>query len=138
MSMTSKTVVEAYIDGSCLGNPGKIGAGYLMYKKDVLIRKESVFLGEGTNNIAEYMALLVVLCELISSGIKSVRIYSDSNLLCEQINGNFKVKNKNILPLHVLAKKFISHFDDFSIAHIDREKNKEADKLAKNAIGFLF
>jgi ribonuclease HI len=68
---------------------------------------------------------------------KKVEIFSDSQLLCEQINGNYKVKNKNIYPLFILAKMLITKFEKFSITHIEREKNKEADELATNAIGFL-
>ena len=131
-------MVEVYIDGSCLGNPGKIGIGYLIYKDGGLLKQESVFLGEGTNNIAEYMALLFALSELANSGIRKAHIFSDSNLLCEQINGNFKVKNKIIFPLFILAKKYISMFEKITLSHIGREKNKEADRLARNATGFMF
>jgi len=64
-------------------------------------------------------------------------VFSDSQLVCEQIKGNYKVKNQNIYPLFVLAKNLISKLDDFKITHIDREENQEADELAKAATGFL-
>jgi ribonuclease HI len=83
------------------------------------------------------MALIFSLAEVLNGEDKNVKVFSDSNLLCEQINGRFKIKNKNIYPLYVLAKKIISQLENFSINHIDREKNKEADKLATEAIGFL-
>ncbi len=129
-------MVEVYTDGSSVGNPGKMGAGYAIYRDNHLIKKEGVYLGIGTNNFSEYMAFIISLAEVLSLGEKSCRVYSDSNLLCEQMNGNFKVKNKNIYPLFVLAKKISSKFDEFSIEHIDREKNSEVDKLAKEAAGF--
>ncbi|MFH1768594.1 MAG: ribonuclease HI family protein [Candidatus Omnitrophota bacterium] len=130
-------MVYVYIDGACAGNPGKMGVGYVIYKNKQIIREDSVYLGIGTNNFSEYMAFIFSLMDLISLGEKEVSVYSDSNLLCEQLKGNFRVKNKNIYPLFVLAKKIIAKFDDFNITHIEREKNKEADRLAKEATGFL-
>ena len=130
-------MVEVYTDGASIGNPGKIGIGYLIYKDKKLVKKEGVYLGVGTNNFSEYMAVIFSLCEVLSLGERDCRLYSDSNLLCEQLKGNFKVKNKNIYPLYTLAKKLISKLDSFDITHVDREKNKEADKLSREAIGFL-
>jgi len=83
------------------------------------------------------MALVLALIDALGRGIKKCQVFSDSQLLCEQINGNYKVKNNNIYPLFVMAKRLISQFDSFSITHIDREKNSEADALAKGATGFL-
>jgi ribonuclease HI len=62
---------------------------------------------------------------------------TDSQLVCEQIKGNYKVANENIFPLFTLAKKIIAQFNEFKITHIPREKNEEADKLSKKAAGFL-
>lgn len=130
-------MVKVYIDGASLGNPGKVGIGYLVYEKDALIKKEGISLGVQTNNFAEYMALVFALLEVFAIGKRQCEVFSDSKLLCEQVNGVYKVKNKNIYPLFVLVKKMISQFETFRISHIDREENKEADKLAKKAAGFL-
>jgi ribonuclease HI len=130
-------MMTVFIDGASVGNPGKVGIGYLIYKQNKLIKENGVYLGIQTNNFAEYMALIFALLDVLSVGEKNVEVFSDSNLLCEQINGNFRVKNKNIYALFVLAKAAISKFESFRISHIDREKNKEADRLATNAIGFL-
>ncbi len=130
-------MIKIYTDGACFGNPGKTGIGYLIYNENALLKKESIYLGIQTNNFAEYMALIFSLTEALSMGTKECRAFSDSKLLCEQINGNFKVKNKNIYPLFILAKNIISKFDKFSITHISREKNKKADRLAKEAIEML-
>ncbi len=130
-------MVKIYIDGASVGNPGKSGVGYLIYREDKLLKKESVYLGIQSNNFAEYMALIFALNEAINLDEKSVEVFSDSKLVCEQINGNYKVKNKNIYPLYTLAKKIISYLEKFQIKHIDREKNQEADELAKKATGFL-
>ena len=130
-------MLTIYIDGASIGNPGKVGIGYLIYRNNDLLRQEGVYLGIQTNNFAEYMALIFALSETLSMGENKCQVFSDSKLLCEQINGNFKVKNKNIYARFILAKKIISKFKNFTIHHIDREENKEADKLAKEATGFL-
>lgn len=132
--MSSLTV---YIDGASVGNPGKAGIGYLIYKDQKIIQEESIYIGMQSNNFAEYMALITALTDVIARGEKSCQVYTDSRLVSEQINGNFKVKHPNILPLYILAKKIISNLDNFQIQYIEREKNTEADKLAKKATGFL-
>jgi len=130
-------MIKIYIDGSSIGNPGKSGIGYLIYQGNELLKKKSVYLGIQSNNFAEYMALIFPLIDAIEQNKKKVEVFSDSMLVCEQIKGNFKVKNKNIYPLFVLAKNLISKLDSFQITHIDREDNQEADELAKAATGFL-
>ena len=130
-------MITIYTDGASIGNPGKVGIGYLIYKDKKLLKQEGIYLGIQTNNFAEYMALIFALTGALSLGEDKCQVFSDSQLLCEQINGNYKVKNKNIYALFVLAKKMISQFKSFNIKHISREENKEADKLAKEATGFL-
>jgi len=130
-------MIKVYIDGSSIGNPGKSGIGYLIYQGSELLKKRGVYLGIQSNNFAEYMALIFPLIDVIEQNQKKVKVFSDSKLVCEQIKGNFKVKNKNIYPLFVLAKNLISKLDSFEITHIDREGNLEADELAKKATGFL-
>ena len=127
-------MIKVFIDGASSGNPGKAGIGYLIYKGETLIKKGSFYLGITTNNFAEYMALIFSLIEVLNLKEKSCWVYSDSQLLCEQINGNFKVKNKNLYPLYILCKHIISFFEQFKITHISRRKNKEADRLAKQII----
>ncbi len=130
-------MIKVYVDGSSIGNPGKSGIGYLIYQGSKLLKKRSVYLGVQTNNFAEYMALIFPLIDAIEENQKKISVFSDSQLVCEQIKGNYKVKNQNIYPLFVLAKNLISKLDDFKITHIDREENQEADELAKAATGFL-
>jgi len=130
-------MINIYVDGSSIGNPGKSGVGYLIYQNNKLLKKRSVYLGVQTNNFAEYMALIFPLIDAIEENKKKVKVFSDSQLICEQIKGNYKVKNQNIYPLFVLSKNLISKLDSFEITHIDRENNQEADELAKQASGFL-
>ena len=130
-------MIDIYVDGSSIGNPGKCGIGYLIYQNNKLLKKRSVYLGIQTNNFAEYMALIFPLIDAIEENQKKVKVFSDSKLICEQIKGNYKVKNQNIYPLFVLSKNLISKLDSFEITHIGRENNQEADELAKQASGFL-
>lgn len=126
-------MITVHIDGACSGNPGKCGIGYVFYQDAKIIKKESISLGVQTNNFAEYMALIFALTDLLGQNIKECEVFSDSQLLCEQINGNYKVRNENIFSLYVLAKKIIEQFKSFKISHVGREKNQEADELAKYA-----
>src|SRR3989338_113405 len=109
--------MTVYIDGASVGNPGKCGIGYLIYDEGQCLKKESLYLGIQSNNFAEYMALIFPLFEIISMGRKEAEVFSDSQLICEQINGNFKVKNQNLYPLYILAKTLIAKFSKFKITH---------------------
>jgi ribonuclease HI len=129
-------MIKVYIDGASFGNPGRVGIGYLIYRNDNLVKKESIYLGVQTNNFAEYMALIFSLTDVLTMKETECQVFTDSKLLCEQINGRYKVKNNNIYPLFVLAKKIISQFKNFTITHVYRENNQEADKLSKKAVGF--
>ncbi|RKY40584.1 MAG: ribonuclease H [Candidatus Omnitrophota bacterium] len=127
-------MIKVFIDGASGGNPGRAGIGYLIYKGENLVKRRNFYLGITTNNFAEYMALIFSLIEVLNLEETSCCVYSDSKLLCEQIKGNFKVKNKNLYPLYILCRHIISFFKQFKIIHIPRKKNKEADKLAKDVI----
>jgi len=130
-------MIKIFIDGASAGNPGRSGVGYLIYRDGKLVASDSVPLGVQTNNFAEYMALIFALENLAAIGEKSCQCFSDSQLLCEQINGNYKVKNPNIMALFVLAKRMVTRLESFTISHVRREENQEADDLAKKATGFL-
>ncbi len=130
-------MIKIYTDGASIGNPGKAGIGYLIYEGDKLVKKHSAYLGIQSNNFAEYMALIFALLEALNMDKRECQVFSDSQLLCEQLNGNYKVKNQNIYALFVLAKELIAKLSKFKINYIGREENKEADELAKGATGFL-
>ena len=130
-------MVKVFTDGASIGNPGKVGIGYVIYKNEERIKDGSVFLGNQTNNFAEYMALIFALVEILGMGERQCEVFTDSQLVCEQIKGNYKVAHENIIPLFTLAKKIIAQFEKFNITHIPREKNEEADKLSKKAAGLL-
>lgn len=129
-----KKCVEIYIDGAARGNPGESGIGVFIIDERGGTREINKYLGTSTNNQAEYTALITALKSAKEHSNKSIKIYTDSLLLANQINGLWKVKNPEIAVLHKEAKKLLGEYKDTSITHIPREKNKEADRLANLAI----
>src|SRR6516225_5528304 len=118
--------LEAYIDGGSRGNPGEAGIG--VYFPGVVRIAE--YLGTGTNNFAEYSALLAALRYAVFARCDELQVYADSELVVKQILGEYQVKNENIRPLYNAALRWIRLIPRFSISHVRREENKEADKLA--------
>jgi ribonuclease HI len=122
--------LEAYIDGGSRGNPGKAGLGVYM---PGFVRL-SEYLGAVTNNIAEYSALICALRCAVLSGCKDLTVYSDSELVVKQILGEYQVRNEGIRPFYESAQRWIAMIPRFSIQHVRREHNTEADKLANQAM----
>ena len=138
-SLTDRQPREPYllanIDGGARGNPGPAGYGVLI--RDQAGRKVAVlseFLGRQTNNYAEYSGLLAALEYALSNGAKSLKVISDSELMVKQIRGQYKVKSPSLLPLHRRAQNLIAKLDWFSIEHVLRAQNREADGLANAAM----
>ena len=124
-----------YIDGASKGNPGKAGYGFLIYdEKKNLVEKSGGFLGITTNNVAEYFALIFSLISAIKYNPESIIVYSDSQLMVKQINGEYKVKQEWIKRLYAVSKSLIGNFKKISIVYIPREENKEADNLANSFV----
>lgn len=122
--------LELYIDGGARGNPGPAACAYLLLDQaGRLIKSEGIYLGESTNNIAEYNGLIRGLQAARELNAKELNIYSDSELLVKQIIGEYKVKNLKLQELMEKAQKLLLSFDRWQIKYIPREANKEADKL---------
>lgn len=134
--MNKYDVVNLYTDGASRGNPGQSGAGiYIESMSGVPILKKGYYLGETTNNSAEYTALLFGLRLAIQYNIKRINILLDSKLVVSQINGDYKIRNSRLLPLYKQAIEFLHKIPDgYIIKHIPREQNKIADQLANKAI----
>jgi ribonuclease HI len=123
-----------YIDGASLGNPGQSGAGIVSYdERGNEVWRESVHLGTMTNNMAEYEALVRALRRAREMAVASVFVYTDSQLVANQILGSYKVKNDRLRKYLQAAQNLIDDFNSFQIKYIPREKNRLADKLAKSA-----
>jgi len=125
-----------HIDGGARGNPGEAGAGVVIRDADdnAVIFKGGYFLGETTNNVAEYQALLKALRLADKFGAQMVEIKSDSELLVRQMNGEYRVRNANLKTLFDQARDLMKRFKKCTFSHIPREENKTADKLVNQAI----
>ena len=125
----------AYTDGGARGNPGPAGYGVVIQDESGhKVAALSEYLGHQTNNFAEYQALIASLEYTVKHGHKALKVISDSELLVRQIKGIYKVKNSVLKDLHARAKELIAKLDWFSIEHVMRGKNKEADRLANEAM----
>ncbi|MCE5299582.1 MAG: ribonuclease HI family protein [Spirochaetia bacterium] len=120
----------AFIDGASSGNPGHSGIGVVIYKGKEQILMESKYIGETTNNVAEYSALLHLLEVAQKHGIKTLKVFSDSELMVKQMNGEYKIRDERLKELASKAVSMKKHIK-FELSHIPRESNKEADKLSK-------
>ena len=125
-----------FTDGAARGNPGPAGCGAVIADEDgTIIEKHYKFLGETTNNVAEYQALILGLTEVKKfKKVTEIRCYADSQLIVEQVNGNYKVKNQDLAKLHEQVRTLVLELPPVQFFYIPREKNKEADKLANTAI----
>ena len=127
-----------YVDGASRGNPGSAAVGVVIKdEKGVTTLKMSSSIGRATNNQAEYTALIMALQEAKRLGADQVSINTDSQLMAEQINGNYRVRNAHIRPLFDKAMQLLTAFQHYSIDHIPRERNGEADALANQALDKL-
>jgi formyltetrahydrofolate-dependent phosphoribosylglycinamide formyltransferase len=124
-----------YTDGGSRGNPGPAAAGFVLTGKNgnQLLAK-GVFLGETTNNFAEYTGIVKSVEAAGQLGAKKVTIYSDSELLVRQLNGEYRVKSDLLRPLFQQALKLLNSLEDWKVEHITREKNQCADGLVNQAI----
>ncbi len=128
-------VWSLYCDGASRGNPGQAGAGALLLDPagDVQVQ-QGQYLGQTTNNVAEYQALLLGLNLALDHGVKKIQVFADSELLVRQLNGQYRVKAPHLLPLYQTARQTLGKFETYKISHVPREMNQHADRLANEAI----
>ncbi|GBR74324.1 ribonuclease HI [Candidatus Termititenax aidoneus] len=123
---------KGFVDGGARGNPGPAGAGaVLLGARPLTISK---YLGKATNNVAEYTALVLLLRKAVEQGYGELEIFADSELMVRQINGQYKVKDEKLRGLYFQAAELIAKLQKFSLTHVPRAQNKEADKLVNEAI----
>ncbi len=124
-------MITAFIDGGARGNPGPAGYGVFIVNADgTPLASLHGALGIATNNVAEYNGLLAALRWAVEHGQTGVHIKADSQLLVEQMEGNYRVKNAGLLPLYTEAVRLASRIGTVKFEHIPREQNKEADRLS--------
>lgn len=147
MEITAKTPAPtglhaiAWCDGSCPANPGPMGIGFRLVLNPALettagednqIIEFGYRLGPGTNNKAEYHALIATMREALRRGVTHLEVHTDSMLMAQQVVGNWKVKDHELHVLHQEATGLAALFTEFDIHHIRREYNADADRLSKN------
>jgi ribonuclease HI len=127
--------IVAYIDGGARGNPGPAGYGVRIEdERGSLVKEFHAYIGNSTNNVAEYNALLAALRYALEHGHRSIRIKSDSELLVKQMCGEYRVKHPGLQPLHQQARAIAQSLDRVAYEHIRRDQNKDADRLANLAM----
>ncbi len=135
--MTSGEIllITAHVDGASRGNPGHAGFGVLIELDGAgTVYSRAGYLGETTNNQAEYKALLHCLTALEEMQLSAGIIYSDSELLVKQLSGEYRVKDQQLRPLFEEARARLSRLEGIRIRHIRRENNQAADALANTGI----
>jgi ribonuclease HI len=133
--VTATTHVIVHCDGAARGNPGPAGAGAIVTADDGAVLAEvAEGLGETTNNVAEYTAAIRGLEEAQRLGARTVDLRSDSQLLINQLTGRYRVKTAHLVPLHRRVRELVRAFDTVTFAHVPRERNVEADRLANAGV----
>lgn len=133
--MTARRVLRLHVDGASRGNPGEAGFGVQVTQPDgERVAELYGYLGRATNNVAEYQGLLHALRWALAHQALRVEVFSDSELLVRQMQGRYRVRNAGLLPLHREARTLLARFEAARIAHVPRERNREADALANRAV----
>jgi ribonuclease HI len=127
--------VYVYTDGACRGNPGpaSIGIQFLTTNNETILEFGEP-IGVTTNNVAEYSAVLKALQMCVEEKVKQVFLFSDSQLLIKQLNGEYEVKSPNLIDLFFSCKALLRNFERIVFMHIPRERNVVADRLANEAL----
>ena len=126
--------VQIYTDGGARGNPGPAGIGAVIWSGNELVGRHNAYIGEATNNQAEYKAVILALEEAKKIDAEELEFFLDSELVVKQINREYKVKDKDLAPLFVQVWNLSLGFKKVTFQHVPREQNKEADKLVNEAI----
>jgi ribonuclease HI len=131
----SSEVLHIHIDGASRGNPGDAGFGVYVTRPDgTEVAGLYGYIGRASNNVAEYQALLHALRYALAQGARRVRVFSDSELVVRQMDGTYRVKHPDMVPLHREARALFGRFEEALLAHVRREQNREADRLANRAL----
>ncbi|HEY0632773.1 MAG TPA: ribonuclease HI family protein [Thermoleophilaceae bacterium] len=131
--MTERVVV--HVDGGARGNPGPAAVGAVVSSADGdVLAEEGRYIGEATNNVAEYRAVLLGLELARSLGARAVEVVNDSELVARQIGGQYKVKNPGLRPLWQDAMTSLREFDSWSVKNVPRALNARADELVNEAL----
>jgi len=125
-----------HTDGAARGNPGPAGLGAVLRDaaSGQIIAELARYLGEQTNNVAEWTAVEDALEEALRRGARQVDLRTDSQLVARQISGRYRVKHANLKPIHARVMALLAQFDSYTVGHVPRELNTDADRLSNVAI----
>ena len=127
--------VTVHIDGGARGNPGEAGAGvFFQDRAGAVLERIARYLGRATNNTAEYQALLIALARARDAGVRHLRVFSDSELLVNQVNGRYRTKVAHLQQYLQEAIRLMREIGRVDVMHVRRELNAEADALANEAM----
>jgi ribonuclease HI len=126
--------VTIFTDGAARGNPGPAAFAFIIERPGSPAIAEKGFLGNATNNVAEYTGLVRALERAQEIGARRVVVNSDSELMVKQMNGEYRVKNSGLLPLYEQASDLRRRFEKVAFRHVRRESNKDADRLCNEAL----
>ena len=130
--------LKIFCDGGARGNPGPAAIGYVIKNSDdEIVHSEGKYIGETTNNQAEYQAVLFALEKAMEVGGTELDFYLDSELVVKQLNREYKVKNQDLAQQFIKIYNLQSRFDKISYTHVYREDNKEADAMVNQALDNL-
>jgi ribonuclease HI len=127
--------LTVHVDGGSRGNPGPAAIAAVLSDRDgEIIYSAGEVIGRATNNVAEYRALIFGIEQAANLGATELDLVGDSELIVKQIRGEYKVKDQNMKPLHAAVHAELTNFDAWSIRHVKREYNAEADRLVNEAL----
>ena len=126
------SALVAYVDGGSHGNPGPSGIGVVLEDSSGSKTRIARWIGYQDNNVAEYVALMVALQYALQSNAKSLRVFSDSLVVVRQMGGDYACRSARLYSLHWTCRKLARGLD-FSITHVPRSQNREANRLANRA-----
>ncbi|MEM8781760.1 MAG: ribonuclease HI family protein [Planctomycetota bacterium] len=134
MASGNSPSLTVHIDGGARGNPGPAGVGVVVSADGVAVLERGYYLGETTNNVAEYTGLIrgIALAKTLSPA--SVTFISDSQLMVNQVHGRWKIKADHLRELCVEARSGLATLDHWELTHVRRELNRRADELANRAM----
>ena len=131
---TMSDTTTMHIDGASRGNPGKAAYAVVLARPGLPVIEEADTIGTASNNVAEYTALVEGLTLATELGVKKLHVYSDSELMVKQMNGEYKVKNEDLRELYEEACRLRKQFEKVTITHVRREQNKRADAIGNEAL----
>jgi ribonuclease HI len=132
--MPGRQHATVHIDGAARGNPGPAAYAFILRRPGVPALEEARVIGKATNNVAEYTALLNALERSTELGVKTLDVFSDSELLVKQMNGEYRVKHPDLQELYREAKALVKKFERVTLAHVRRAENADADRLCNQAL----